>query len=63
MVLEENKSKTDKVQDVLTFALESGGSVRHHTLTLGGSHSTTEVGLSGFAELAFFALYTMICQR
>lgn len=54
-VLRESRA-AHKVQDVLTFALESGSSVRHHTLTLGGSHSTTEVSLSGFAELAFSAL-------
>lgn len=47
---------THKVQDVLTLALESGSPIRHHTLTLGSSHTTTEIGLSRLAEFAFPAL-------
>lgn len=60
---EEKRRKAYKVQDVLTLALESGSPIRHHTLTLGSSHTTTEIGLSRLAEFAFSAFCAMICQR
>ncbi|GAO47486.1 hypothetical protein G7K_1692-t1 [Saitoella complicata NRRL Y-17804] len=46
---------THVVQDILTTGTEAGGTVGHDTLTLGSTDFTTEVGLSGLAELAFTA--------
>lgn len=43
------------MQDVLAARLEARGAVGHDTLTLGGTNLTTQVGLTGLAELAFTA--------
>lgn len=45
-----------EVQQVLAAGLETGGAVGHHTLALGGTNLTAEVGLAGLAELALTAL-------
>jgi hypothetical protein len=46
-----------EVQQILTFALEAGGAVWHHTLALGGSNLAAEIGLARFAEFAFLAFW------
>lgn len=44
------------MEQVFSLAFESRGSVGHHSLALRGSNLATEVGLAGFAKLAFLAL-------
>ena len=44
------------MEDLLSLALEPSRSIRHHSLPLRGSNSSTEVGLAGLAELALLAL-------
>lgn len=45
------------MEQVFALALEARGAVGHDAAALGGSDLTAEVGLSGFAELAFFAFW------
>ena len=51
-VLRESGS-THEMEDILATGLETRGTVRHHTLTLGSTDLPAEVGLAGLAELAF----------
>jgi hypothetical protein len=44
-----------EVEEVLALALEARGAVRHNAFALRGADLAAEVGLSGLAELAFFA--------
>lgn len=44
-----------EVQEVLAAGLETGGTIRHNTLTLGSTDFTTEVRLARLAELALAA--------
>ena len=46
---------THEVEEVLAAGLETGSTVGHHTLTLGGTDLATQVGLAGLAELALTA--------
>lgn len=46
---------THEVQDVLAAGFEAGGTVGHHTLTLGGTDLAAQVGLARLAELALTA--------
>lgn len=48
------------MQEVLALALKARGAIRHDTLALGGTNLSAEVGLSGFAELAFFTLWRAV---
>jgi phage tail tube protein FII len=40
------------MEEVLAAGLEAGGTVGHHTLTLGSTDLAAQVGLAGLAELA-----------
>ena len=44
-----------EVEEVLAFAFEARGAVRHDAFALGGADLAAEVGLAGLAEFAFFA--------
>jgi hypothetical protein len=46
-----------EVEEVFALALEARGAIRHDTLALGCSDLSTQVRLSGFAELALFAFW------
>lgn len=55
-MVETTRAPTHEVEDVLPLALEPAGSVGHHTLSLGGSDGSAEVGLARLTELALLAL-------
>lgn len=44
-----------EVQEVFALASEARAAIGHHSFTLRGANLAAEVGLAGFAELAFFA--------
>lgn len=49
------------MEEILAFALESAGAIGHDAFALSGSDLAAEVGLSGLAELALFALGCAVC--